>query len=218
MTKFIIGVLLFSFVWVSNAYTKTIIIPNTNKVVQGSTYGNCFPISCSNLPSIRYQQVYLSSEFRGTTGVIDKIAFRLKKGSSPFTLGPINIEVRLSHTQTTPATMNKVFINNVDESQTLVLRDPFLSLSSSALLITSGTLEFDIILDIDNVFVYNGVDNLLLDIKIFSKPTNVHVGSLDSVSPVLTRAFAASNKSARTSCFGCGRALVTQFIFNNRMI
>ncbi len=205
-----------SSIWSLEASAETFItVPNANETLEGDAAANCFPFGCGDRPSVRYQQIYVASEFGGTRGVIDKIAFRLDQSQRPFSLSGIDIEVRLSHTDTSPDKISGTFANNITEPQTLVLDVGSLSLSSTATRTPFGPFEFDIVLDVDDddVFIYKGINNLLLDIKIFKKPFEplVFVG-FDPVTARSISSRAVADRVDATTATGFGVvALVTQF-------
>ena len=135
-----------------------VVVPNVNETTEGPS-NNAFPF---NQGDMRYQQVYAASELGGLTGIISKIAFRPDIGTGdPFSTSGIDTEIRLSHTSVVPQSLSTTFANNIGADETLVF-DGLLSLSSD------GSGAFDIIIDIDDLFSYNGVDNLLMDIKVFN--------------------------------------------------
>jgi len=137
----------------------TIIAPGAAATTEGDEY-NVYPFSL--YPDGYYQQLYDASLFSGQSGVIDQIQFRLDGDAIGATFDSAhNIEVRLSHTSITPDTMSTTFSNNVGSDETIVFSD-YIRFSSSY---TSGVNPFDIVIDINNIFTYNGYDNLLLQIK-----------------------------------------------------
>ena len=148
---------------------SSVVVPNAFASTEGPL-NNCFPF-CSS--PTRYQQLYAASGIGGS-GIIDKIAFRLDGivAGAGFSNQPVDLEVRLSHVTFGPddAGFTNTYANNVGPDETLVL-DAVVPLSGSVSLIKPN--PFDIILDVDNTFTYNGTDNLLMEIRIFStQPTN----------------------------------------------
>lgn len=96
----------------------TIVTPNDLSSSEGNS-NNCYPFACG---AQRYQQVYDASLFGGTSGIVDAILFRLDHGSTSFS-ATYDVEIRLSNTTTSAATMSATFANNVGTDQTLVLQD-----------------------------------------------------------------------------------------------
>jgi len=76
----------------------------------------------------------------------------------------------------------------------------------------SGPNSFDVVFDINDIFVYNGVSNLLMDVKVFSGSSGVPFDSVSgggSISRVY--AFAANATSANQAD---DSVLVTAFELN----
>jgi PEP-CTERM motif len=220
----IAGIFLFSagiVVHQPKAHASIIIVaPNENESTAGNSNNNFpFNISCCSTTGMRYQQMYDSSVFGGTSGVISEIAFRLDEEiftgglpSSPSVFSTsLDIEVRLSHTALTPDTMSGVFLNNIGSNETLVLDN------SNYIFEGDGTFAFSSILDVKDLFNYNGTDNLLLDLKIFNNPsTSVFdaVGFPFGGSGALIASASAKNFNATETDSGTFEAgLVTQFTF-----
>jgi len=140
------------------AGSTPICVPNVYASAPGPS-NNAYPF---NWGDMRYQQVYAAAEFGGFGGLITGIAFRPdEEFGQAFSTSGIDAEIRLSHTSYAPQGLNKTFADNVGSDETLVF-DGLLSLSS-----TGTALRFDILIDIDDVFFYNGTDNLLMDIRVF---------------------------------------------------
>lgn len=145
----------------------TTVVPNIYESAEAPSNSG-WPFSAS---PARYQQVFSASEMGGS-GIIDKIAFRLDQMvASGFTDVPVDLEVRLSHVLYDPddAAFTNTFDTNIGSEETLVL-DGVFNLSGTISAVKPN--PFDIILDVDNTFMYNGNDNLLMDIKIFSQQPN----------------------------------------------
>lgn len=135
-------------------------MPNENENSPGLS-NNSIPFDWGQ--PMRVQQVFAASQFGGQGGVITQIAFRIdEQFGNPFSANNIDTEVRLCHTSVVPQNMSTTFADNYGTDVTLVY-DGLLNLSSSG----SG---FDIVIDIDDVFVYDGVSNLLVEYKVFSSP------------------------------------------------
>lgn len=133
-------------------------IPNNNENSPGPS-NQAFPFNAGS--PMRVQQVFAASQFNGQGGTVTEIAFRVDESSGgPFTSGSIDTEIRLCHTTVVPQGMSTTFADNYGTDVTLVY-DGALTLSSSG----SG---FDIVIDIDDVFEYDGVSNLLVEYKVFT--------------------------------------------------
>ena len=136
-----------------------VVIPNVNETDPGPS-NQAFPY---NQGMMRVQQVFAMDQFQGETGTITQIAFRVDE-SAGYPFGPstpIDTEVRLCHTTAQPTAMSLNFADNYGADVTLVY-DGALVLSSA------GWPFFDIVIDLDPVFVYNGAQNLLVEYKVFS--------------------------------------------------
>ena len=98
------------------AATVVIVAPNDLAATEGNS-DNCFPFTCGNM---RYQQVYDAAHFGGVTGVIDELLFRVAGGGGDLS-DTYDLEIRLSHTTTTPSTLSTTFASNIGGDETLVL-------------------------------------------------------------------------------------------------
>jgi len=199
---------------------STFTVPGANQSAEGNQ-ANCIPFGTGCMPTspeARYQQVFAAGAFGGQGGVVDKLLLRLDcaSGQGPVQATGIDLEIRLSHTAKSPATLSTTFADNIGVDETLVLQTNSLSLSSAATPIGGpGTCPyaFDAVIDLNDTFVYNGVDNLLLDIKVFGNPLAANFDAeLNSglTARVTSVGFAgAVNDTVANSASGLG--LVTQF-------
>ena len=190
------------------ARAATIVVPNGSAAVEGEGV-SFLPFNAAGigLPgfSVRYQQVYAAGQFGGLSGVISEIAFRAEGiGSVPFSTTGIDVEVRLSHTSAAPGALSSTFADNITSPQTLVLDTSNLSLSSAGL-----PLVFDIVVDVDDLFAYDGVSNLLLDITVLNFPITTNLDALDGGDATVV----ALNAAAEFGAIAYS-ALVTQFTIN----
>jgi hypothetical protein len=143
---------------VGSATAATVVVPNINTAAPGPS-NQAFPFNNGNM---RYQQVYAADQMGGLNGVVTQIRYRVDESAgSPFVSNPIDTEIRLCHTNAAPNAMSLTFANNLGGDVTLVF-DGFLNISSAG-----NPNVFDILLDVNNAFVYNGAQNLLIDIKVF---------------------------------------------------
>jgi len=112
---------------------STIVVPNANENVDG-TGASGFPFNCGNFEqeSMRYQQMYASSEFDVDSCFITEIRFRRNVDfASDF--GPTvisNITAQLSTSPNTTSTMSNTFANNVGSDVVTVFQGD-LTLSTS---------------------------------------------------------------------------------------
>lgn len=189
----------------STAHATLIVAPGAAAAVEGDS-NNCFPFTCG---AQRYQQVYDSSIFGGATGAITEIRFRVEDGYSSFINQPFDLLVRLSHTTATPATLSTTFASNIGADETTVLSGN-IALSGTG---GSGPNPFDIVLDVNDIFTYNGIGNLLLDITMFSGIAGPQFDSVQSVGAgLMQRVWSTTGNSSATSGNIAGDiGLVTQF-------
>ncbi len=141
----------------------TVVIPNGNTNVAGPS-NNAFPFNAGS--PMRHQQVYLASQFGGLTGVITQLAFRVDEAfGNPFNTN-VDTEVRHCHTAVGPNGMSTTFANNYGGDVTLVV-DGVINISSAG-----NPNVFDILVNLNPIFVYTGAQNLLVEIKTFSNATS----------------------------------------------
>jgi hypothetical protein len=190
----------------TTAAAMWVVVPTENETREGNS-GNSFPFSATQM---RYQQMYDGSAFNGANGIIEAIAFRVNRGSGGFVNKMLNVEIRLSHTPVTPDTMSLTFADNIGGDETLVYNGA-LTISGTDV---STPNPFDIVIDIDDLFSYDGASNLLFDIKILS---GLETSLFDSVSTSAGAAFVqrvwSTNVNAATGSSGGDRGLVTAFWF-----
>jgi prepilin-type N-terminal cleavage/methylation domain-containing protein len=187
--------------------TLEVVVPNAAAATEGNS-GNVYPFN-QGTGARRYQQVYDASEI-GRSGIIDKIAFRRDAGAAPFFASGATVEFRLSHTTKAPDGLSPTFANNIGANETIVLNTSNLSLSSIGSC-TVGPCPFDIVVDLDNIFGYNGIDNLLLDIRFVSSTnTNTLFDAVYTIGDGVSRVQTASDTpSGNPDTLG----LVTKFTF-----
>ena len=187
------------------AMATTVVIPNINTNTPGPS-NNAFPY---NQGQMRVQQVFARDQFQGLSGPITQIAFRIDESAgSPFTSGPIDTEVRLSYTTVVPTAMNLNFAANITSPQTLVY-DGLLNLSSA------GT-GFDIVINVDPIFNYNGTQNLLVEYKVFGPAVTTQfdaagTGIGQGGTPWVDRVWAVGDPNAVSGSSDGDDGYVTQF-------
>lgn len=134
----------------------------------------------------RTQQVIAASVFGGQSGTIGGLVLRQDcTGGQLEGVGPA-LQIRLSHTSAAPGALSPVFDDNMGSDEMLVMDVPEFPVYSEALPAdpsASCPLGFDIFLDVDDRFQYNGTDNLLLDVRIIGESRTIVLDAL-SVSPV----------------------------------
>lgn len=151
---------------------QEIVVPNAFANLE-SVDGSGAPFHLTAIgdpPSMRFQQLFNASQFGGATGVIDKISFRPDAVfGAAFSETNIDVEIHLSHKSS--FSLVSRFDDNIGIDETLVLKTNSLALFSSFTGPIEGPKDFDITIDLQDTFVYNGVDHLLLDVKLFNAPT-----------------------------------------------
>lgn len=201
------------------------IVPPGYAALNGNS-NNCLPFSLGCWTAgttVRYQQVYAASAFGGQSGTVDRIAFRLECFLSAFAISDLDLEVRLSHSDVVPSALNgnlsTTFADNPADAQVLVLDEPALSISSAS---GSCPAPFDVVLDVDNSFVYDGVRSLLLDVKVRASSLNQPLDATFNTSTpdpgVIGRIAAIGNgldmADADTATLsGPAYGLITKFVF-----
>ncbi len=202
-----LAILLAMLSWSFPAQAVVIVAPPGNAGSDGDI-NNSFPFFQS---SMRYQQLYDASLFGGQSGIIDKISFRFDRIVAGSSHGPVNmdLEIRLSHTATTPAAISGTFASNSGPDQTLVL-DAVVAVSGTA---GANPNQFDIMFDLDDLFHYNGVGNLLLDITKFPSGTLPTFDAVlnDAGANLMGRAFGAVGSPTGTVLPHIPIGLVTAF-------
>jgi hypothetical protein len=186
-----------------------VVVPNAQATVEGNENFN-LPFAHSR----RFQQVYSASEIIDA-GIIDKIAFRpdFVTGRA-FAITGVSVKISLSHTPKPVDGLSATFADNVGSDETVVLDTTNLSYSSSkANCGAAGPCDFDIEIDLDDVFEFNGQDNLLLDVSTrqgnnTSGPFDAQFTTGDGVSSGFGE---TDNLADLTADFIVTRGLVTKF-------
>ena len=183
-----------------------VVVPNANGDVEGDQQ---FFAPLEN--SARFQVIYPADELI-QDGVIDKIAFRPDFPlSQAGTSTPDFLQVTLSHTDTAPGGLSTTFDDNLGPDATLVLDVdgvPFSTAKTNCG--DGGPCDFDIVLDVENTFTYDGVRNLLVEFRgditdgssiiidadsafghLFSSDSTAEQGGIFNVSPVIKFTFLA---------------------------
>jgi hypothetical protein len=143
---------------------------SSNSIPFGSTIGN------------RYQQVYDASGFGGTDGIVSSVAFRLDEADRIQDLPPpgpttpngsfdltLDLLVTLSHALVDSRTISSDLDGQVGVDATVVF-DGIVNWSTTQQP-GNGVNAFDLLIDFDDVFAYNGTGNLLLDLTIRNAST-----------------------------------------------
>jgi UDP-3-O-[3-hydroxymyristoyl] glucosamine N-acyltransferase len=174
----------------SRAQEETVMAPPQIDTTDGDSR-QCEPFGadCETQPgTAHYQQVFDASLFGGMSGMIDAVMLRQDCPGFPLELEGPTIEVRFSHTSRAPGGLSPVFDDNVGADEVLVHPADALSMFSVAAPNDPSSpcpLRFDIFLDVENTFFYNGHDNLLMDVRVLNHQVKVPLDAL-SVSPMMS--------------------------------
>ena len=198
------------FGFISPGYSQTtVVVPNDLENASGDA-GFEVPFNCGfGPPSVRYQQVYLGSQFPQKV-LIEEVSFRLYNefGSTPGFVPTVvpDILLQMSTTQAEPNTLSTTFADNVGPDVETVYSG---NITVSAFACDTQPCPFDIMVRLQSPFLYNPEDgNLLLDFRI---PECVITGELDAVilSPIVNAVVSAGDNSSTGSIQKSGN--VTQF-------
>jgi hypothetical protein len=158
---------------VGTASAVTVVVPNSMAILEGDGV-NAFPFNISArfppIPSMRYQQVFQSSEFSafGGPALITQIAFRPDAvfGNAFSSFLP-SVRIDISTTSAAPDTLSSTFASNVGADDRTVYSGS-LPLSSAFTGFAGGPKTFDIVINLATPFFYNpAAGNLLLDVRNF---------------------------------------------------
>lgn len=126
---------------------------------------NAFPW-CANTP-FRYQQIYRAEDVGARDAVIDAIRYRVdRENGQKFSNVNINSLIWLGYTDKEPGELSSVFDENFTSGKTLVHNGP--SAVSS-----KGQQGFDVTIDLDDVFEYDGESNLLMEVIILDSSNSI---------------------------------------------
>ena len=191
----------------------TIVAPGTDTSTEGSG-NNGFPFNITGfgVASMRYQQVYASSQFSSGPILINAILFRPDGlGGSAFSSTLPNVQIDLSTTSVTPSTISTTFANNVGANDIVVFNGA-LATSSSFTGPAGGPKNFDIIINLTTPFLYDpSAGSLLMDVRNFGGGNTTQFDD-DSTSTAIQRVFATDVAAATGTILG-DRGLVTEFQF-----
>ena len=192
---------------------REVVVPNSLENAGGSSQ-SCFPFCGVNNKT---QIVYDAGEIGGPSAYIAEIRLRphLTEGNV-FNATGLNVEIRLSHTSNNPGALSPTFANNVGADETVVLNSNNFPLSSSKTNCgASGPCDFDILFDVNDVFLFNPASgNLLVEFRIHSGAIS-GMGSPDGVCVAgdsVSRAYGTLN-STTGSASTCG--YVTKFVLTD---
>lgn len=191
-----------------------VVSPGVNSSIEGDS-NNSFPFNLASLGmyTMRYQQVYNSTEFASLGGpaIITQIAFRpdFETGSA-FSSTLNNVQISLSTTLFDASTIGQTFADNLGADDTVVFNGA-LSLSSSFTGPPAGPKNFDIVINLTAPFVYNPENgNLLLDVRNFAGGSTT---SFDSHHLPVSQRVLSGIVTDTAGSSGGDSGLVTQFSF-----
>lgn len=199
---------------VGNSQATLIVAPNSLSATEGSS-NNVFPFDTASLPTMRYQQIFSSTEFSSlrVPFYINEILFRPDGWSTErsFSTTIPNIQINFSTTINSPDNLSSTFSDNQGADDTAVFSGA-LSLSSAYTGPSGGPKDFDISIALITPFLYDpSQGNLLLDVRNYSADfsffaMDAYFESGDSVSRVLSYDVNSTTASTNDSL-----GLVTQF-------
>ena len=186
-----------------------IVAPNRG-ATENLAPGNSIPFG--QAATFRWQQIYHADQFTHG-GTISELRFRLSRDFGT-AFGPVNYDMQISlgYATQSPATASATFTDNIGAGYTTVY-DGALSLSS-----TDGGAplrDFDIVIDVDDGFVYDPTrGHLLLDIRKRDTVSSGTFFSSDVTTGKVARIFAADVDAVDGTAVASS-ALVTQFCFES---
>jgi hypothetical protein len=201
------------FYWLA-APASTIVSPGADASIEGSSNnGYPFNLSFFSLTSMRYQQVFNSSEFSAAGGpmLITGIRFRPDTDTgAAFASTLSSVRIDLSTTSVNASTLGSVFAGNVGANNTVVFNGA-LSLSSAYTGPVGGPKNFDIVITLTTPFLYNSASgNLLLDVRNFGGGGTTQFDS--DVLPPTQRVWAGAVGDATGTNVG-DTGLIAQFVY-----
>ncbi len=156
-------------VTVTVAHADFIAVPIALQNIEGNL-SNAAPFNTGTLPSERYQQVYAASDFGSLDALlITALAFRPEHSNqTPFSVTLPDIQINLSTTTRQPDDLSPLFLSNLGADDAVVFARGSLLLSSAAIGPYQGPKDFDVLINLQNPFIYDPAKgNLLLDVRNF---------------------------------------------------
>ncbi|HUP81849.1 MAG TPA: hypothetical protein VM260_25080, partial [Pirellula sp.] len=145
---------------------ETIVVPNVNENSSAAGPGLTVPFS---EPGVRWQQIYVSSEFNPIVGdiiEISQVRFRIDEArpvGSTFSTTVPGLNIFVSTTTRNFDTASSVFSQNVDHPLFEVLPATDVAVSGSR----SSATSFDVVIPLPNRYQYDRrIGNLVLDIRV----------------------------------------------------
>ena len=186
-----------------------VVVPNGLATAEGNAASE-FLTGDPRAVSVRYQQVFASSEFSGV-GTITEIRFRPDAVSGfPFSASLSNVRIGLSTSAATPDGLSATFANNVGGDETVVFNGD-LTLTSADLAGPGGSRAFDIVISLTTPFTFDpGLGNLLFDFQRDASslsPLGVSFDAQYLAGDSISRAF--GSRASLTANFGVDTAGLT---------
>jgi hypothetical protein len=199
------------------AMADTLVIsPGPETSTEGDS-NNAFPFNLGTL-SMRYQQVYTSSDFSAITGpsLVTAILFRPDATfGSAFSSTLPDVEISLSTTSKTPSTLDSIFAANVGGDDTVVYNG-LLALSSAFNGPSMGPKAFDIVIDLLTPFLYDpSTGDLLLDVTNFGSGVTTQFDAVSSGDTHINRVWALDSGATSATVDATSAGLVTEFRFTS---
>jgi len=197
-----------------------IVVPNETAAVEGNA-NNVSPFAVApESSSMRYQQVFSSSEFGAVADpmLITHLRFRPDaEFGAPFPIDLPAIQVNLSTTSSRPDGLSTTFADNVGADDTIVFSGG-LTLTTSLGGPAAGPRGFDYVIALQVPFLYDpSGGNLLLDVRNFSSPfasgaLDAQVANHDGTSRVFSDSFAGQGVTSPVG-LADSLGLIVQFQF-----
>jgi hypothetical protein len=186
-----------------------IVVPNINAANPGPS-NQGFPF---NTGDMRYQQVFAAGQFGGQSGFITGWSYRVDESAGgAFGSTSVNMDIWLSHTTMIPQGLSTTFDNNHGGDKTLVF-------SGSMNISSAGNPSFfDVFIDVNDTFFYNGTGNLILEIKKYNSTATTQLDAagtgLGSGGTAWTDRLWAAGAGSLTGSSEGDDGMVTQFHIN----
>ena len=205
----------------ANARADFVVAPNANANVEGDG-NNGFPFNIQDfgISTMRYQQVYDSSQFSSLGGpkLITEIIFRPDAQSGQaFSSTLSSIQIDLSTTSAAPGGLSNTFANNVGADDKVVYGLGSLSLSSAFTGPANGPKDFDIVINLTTPFLYDpSKGNLLMDVRNFGGGSTTQFDAVQN-SSVTDRVWNTNVNSGTATSSGLYE-LVTEFAYTSSAV
>ncbi len=190
----------------------SIIVPGGDEAQSNLGNSDPFNIGAFNIDSMRYQQVYASSEF-STAILITGIDFRVSGLLDGFTSTLPSIQMNLSTTRAAVDGLSEVFADNVGADDTVVFAKGPLTLSGAAGGQPGDLKSFDVHIAFTTPFLYDpSSGNLLLDVRNFGGGVTAPFSTTQSETDSTSRVASFDGNADRGNTDSSG--LITQFDFD----